>query len=99
MYQKSLWYGSHGIGGMMTRRESEALRQGLRSVDLSRVLLETDSPYLVPAGVKSRRNTPSAIPLIAERLAAITGRTAAEIASITSANARAFFGLDAELAA
>ena len=82
-----------GVGGMMTRRQSEALREQLKVVDLARVLLETDSPYLVPAGVKSRRNTPSAIPLIAERLAGITGRTVEEIAEVTSANARSFFGL------
>jgi TatD DNase family protein len=88
-----------GVGGMMTRRQSEALRNRLAGADVSRIVLETDSPYLVPAGVKSRRNTPSAIPLIAERLGGLIGRDAFEIASITTANARAFFGLDKELAA
>lgn len=84
---------SIGVGGMMTRRQSSELRKYLAEIELSRVLLETDSPYLVPSGVKSRRNAPSAVPLIAERLAGITGRTADQIASITSANANTFFGL------
>lgn len=88
-----------GVGGMMTRRQSEALRSHLATVDLSRIVLETDSPYLVPSGVRSRRNTPSAIPLIAERLAGLIAREQAEIAAITTANARAFFRLGAELTA
>ena len=90
---------SIGVGGMMTRRLSDDLRKYLARIDLARVLLETDSPYLVPSGVKSRRNVPSAIPAIAERLAAITGRDRHEIASITTANARAFFNLDGTLPA
>jgi TatD DNase family protein len=83
-----------GVGGMMTRRQSEDLRNYLATVELARIVLETDSPYLVPSGIKSRRNTPSAIPLIAERLAGLIGRDSNEIAEITSANACAFFRIN-----
>jgi TatD DNase family protein len=88
-----------GIGGMMTQRQSDDLRSYLATVELSRIVLETDSPYLVPSGVKSRRNTPSAIPLIAERLSGLIGRDRDEIAAITTANARAFFRINQPSAA
>ena len=32
---------------------------------MDRLLLETDAPYLTPAGVKDRRNSPVNIPAIA----------------------------------
>jgi TatD DNase family protein len=82
-----------GVGGLMTRRQSEALRGRLPSFPLEQIVLETDSPYLVPSGVKARRNTPSMIPLIAERLAGLLDRPVTEIADTTRQNAERVFGL------
>lgn len=79
------WY--IGVGGLMTKQASQALREVLKSVPLNQIVLETDSPYLVPAGVKNRRNTPANIPAIATHLAALTGRAITEIAEITTTNA------------
>jgi TatD DNase family protein len=88
-----------GVGGLMTRRQSEALRTGLPKFPLEQLLLETDSPWLVPSGVKARRNVPSMIPLIAERLAGVISRTVDDIAQITTRNAERIFGLKATAAA
>jgi TatD DNase family protein len=82
-----------GVGGLMTRRQSEQLRSRLLSFPTDQILLETDSPYLIPAGVKARRNTPAMIPLIAERLAGLLDRDIASIAAMTTANAERAFGL------
>jgi len=87
-----------GVGGLMTRRQSEELRSGLPQFPLEQVLLETDSPYLVPSGVKARRNSPVMIPLIAERLAGVINRTVAEIAATTTRNVERVFGLKASVA-
>ncbi|HEX3303452.1 MAG TPA: TatD family hydrolase [Thermomicrobiales bacterium] len=84
-----------GVGGLMTRRQSEALRSGLPGFPLEQMLLETDSPYLVPSGVKARRNVPAMIPLIAERLAGVINRTVDDIAQLTTRNAERIFGLKA----
>jgi TatD DNase family protein len=81
-----------GVGGLMTRAGSAGLREILKSVPLDRLLLETDSPYLVPKGVKNRRNEPANIPLIAESLAALLERPLGEIARQTTANAERVFG-------
>jgi len=87
-----------GVGGLMTRRQSEALRSGLPEFPLEHMLLETDSPYLVPSGVKARRNVPAMIPLIAERLSGLINRTVEEIAQMTTRNAERIFGLKALVA-
>lgn len=76
-----------GVGGLMTKQASVGLRDLLKTVPLERIVLETDSPYLVPAGVKGRRNTPANIPAIATHLAGLTGRTIVDISEITTTNA------------
>jgi TatD DNase family protein len=76
-----------GVGGLMTKQASQSLRELLKTVPLERIVLETDSPYLVPAGIKNRRNTPANIPAIATHLAGLTNRSITEISEITTANA------------
>jgi TatD DNase family protein len=82
-----------GVGGLVTRRSSERLRRILAGVPLERMVLETDSPYLVPAGVKERRNTPSSIPLIAAALATLKKVDTDEVALQTTRNAERVFWL------
>ena len=83
-----------GVGGLMTRSTSSGLRELIRKVPLSAIVLETDSPYLVPAGVKNRRNYPGNIPVIAMALADMRRASYEEIARATTENAiRAFPGL------
>jgi TatD DNase family protein len=83
----------------MTRAGSSALRDILRRVPIERMLLETDAPYLVPRGVKDRRNEPANIPLIAGELAKLLERPITEIAFQTSANADRIFGFTSGIAA
>ncbi len=82
-----------GVGGLMTRASSADLREVLRAVPIESILLETDSPYLVPKGVKSRRNTPAAIPHIAAELATLLGLSLEHVARQTTENANRFFDL------
>lgn len=81
-----------GVGGLATRASARALRGVLASVPVEQIVLETDSPYLLPAGVKTRRNTPGNLPRAAELLAPIWSLTAAELARITTATAATLFG-------
>ncbi|MBN9065967.1 MAG: TatD family hydrolase, partial [Rhizobiales bacterium] len=82
-----------GVGGLMTRAGSSELRSILADIPLDRLLLETDAPYLLPRGVKNRRNESSNIPLIAAALADLRGITIDEIAATTTANANRVFDL------
>ncbi|MDQ2682040.1 MAG: TatD family hydrolase [Chloroflexota bacterium] len=83
-----------GVGGLATRRQAEELRDRLTRFPIDQLLLETDAPYLIPAGIKERRNVPANIPIIAGRLAGLTGRPVDEIARVTTANAERAFAMD-----
>ncbi|MDV3307976.1 MAG: TatD family hydrolase [Cyclobacteriaceae bacterium] len=83
-----------GIGGIATFRNG-LQPSVIKSLDLSRVVLETDSPYLTPVPHRGKRNEPAYIPLIAERLSEVLGLTVAKVMDITTANAMALFRLPA----
>lgn len=83
-----------GIGGPLTYPKNEALRQALRKIPLSRIVLETDSPYLPPQNFRGQRNDPLKVRYVAETLAIISGRPIDEVAEITFLNACKLFGLE-----
>lgn len=80
-----------GVGGLATRSKAAPLRVQIARVPLNRIVLETDSPYLVPNGFKHRRNTPEAIPWIARMIAELHGSDLARIARETTHNAETLF--------
>lgn len=82
-----------GVGGLATRQKSSDLRELLARVPSDRLLLETDSPYLVPAKQKDRRNQPSMVAVIATMIAEYLEMTPEELARTTTANAEHLFGL------
>jgi TatD DNase family protein len=80
------------FAGPLTR-QGNALPEVARMAPLDRILVETDSPYLVPQPLRAKRNEPLYVKYVAEKLAEIRGMTLEEIASITTANAVRLFGL------
>ncbi len=80
-----------GVGGLATRKNSAALRDQLIRVPLTSMVLETDSPYLLPAGQRGRRNTPAQLAEIARFLAELKGVPVSTVASVTTENAKRFF--------
>lgn len=83
-----------GVGGLMTRGNAQPLRALLSKIPLDLLMLETDSPYLVPAGLKSRRNEPANLPAIANTLATLLDLPVEHVANTTTGNAIQFFRLD-----
>jgi TatD DNase family protein len=84
-----------GVGGLMTRTNQQPLRELLAGIPLEHILLETDAPYLVPTGMRRRRNEPANIPVIADRFAALRGSSVEQVASVTTRNATDVFRLPA----
>ena len=80
-----------GVGGLATKAKSERLREQLVRIPLDRLVLETDSPYLIPARMRGRRNTPASVRRISEFLGTLRATTDATVASITTDNALRFF--------
>jgi TatD DNase family protein len=81
-----------GVGGLATRRKSEALREQLKRIPLELMVLETDSPYLVPARQKDRRNVPAHVQTVARFLSEFFDVPLSEVAATTTRNAQALFG-------
>ena len=67
----------------------------LRRIPHERILIETDCPYLAPVPYRGKRNEPAYVRLVAERLAAILGKSLEEIDTMTETNARTLFNLSA----
>lgn len=83
------WYVS--FSGIITFRnwKDDAL---LRLIPDDRLLAESDAPYLAPVPNRGKRNEPAWVSHTVSRLAASRGQSAEEIASLTAANTRRFFG-------
>ena len=79
-----------GVGGVVTFKNS-GLGALLENIPLDSIVLETDSPYLAPVPFRGKRNEPSYIPIIANKLAKIYEVKVEEIAKITTENARKIF--------
>ncbi len=81
-----------GIGGAVTFKNQEALREIVRAAPEGSLLLETDAPYLSPAPLRGRYpNEPARVALVAENIAELRGEPFADIAAITTDNARRAF--------
>jgi TatD DNase family protein len=81
-----------GVGGVLTFKNA-GLDKVLSDIDLSHVILETDAPYLAPVPFRGKRNEPSYLTHVVQKLADIKKQSIEEIAAITTANAQKLFGL------
>ncbi|HEY6544554.1 MAG TPA: TatD family hydrolase, partial [Dokdonella sp.] len=89
---------SIGITGWICdERRGTHLRDLVRLIPPERLMIETDSPYLLPRDLRPkpshRRNEPMYLAHVCAAVAAARGEDVAATAALTSANARAFFGL------
>jgi len=85
---------SIGFTGIVTFRNSEALRAIAAGVPADRFLVETDSPYLAPLPYRGKRNEPAYVVEVAKVLAAVRGVSYEEICRQTTEN---FFRLFAKV--
>jgi len=79
-----------GIGGVITFKNA-GLDKVMEQVSLEYVVLETDAPYLAPVPFRGKRNEPSYLKYVAEKLSQIKKIDKQEVAAITSANAKKIF--------
>ena len=82
-----------GIGGVVTFKNNRILKEVVKMLPLSRILLETDSPYLTPEPYRGTKNEPKNVLLVAEEIAKIKNITLEEVLKITTENAICQFDL------
>ncbi|MDD5746449.1 MAG: TatD family hydrolase [Candidatus Omnitrophica bacterium] len=81
---------SISFSGSITRANNKKGRTSLMSVPLEHLVVETDSPDIVPAGVEGV-NEPANLVFAVKTIAALLGRGEADIARITADNTRRIF--------
>jgi len=80
------------FGGAVTR-DGRRARRSAPVVPSDRILLETDAPSIGLAGVPASETEPRHVATIAASLAGLRGVPVETIAAITTANAKALFGI------
>ncbi len=85
------WY--IGFTGVVTFKNARKAVETAKSIPLNRILIETDCPYMAPEPYRGRRNDPSYVPLVAQKIAELRGLPAATVAQATWDNARKLFCL------
>lgn len=81
-----------GIGGVVTYKNG-GLDKFLQQIDLSHIVLETDSPYLTPVPHRGKPNESSYLIYVAQKVAELYQTDISTVADITTANSKKIFGV------
>jgi TatD DNase family protein len=84
-------------GWICDERRGRPLQNLVKKIPLNRIMIETDSPFLIPRDLSPKptetRNEPAFLPHIAKTLAHHMNLSPEDIATATTQNARQFFNL------
>ncbi len=79
--------------GILTYPKNDELRSVATKLDMNKILIETDSPFLAPQSVRGERNDPTQVRQVADELARVRGTSLTEVARVTTENAKKLFKL------
>jgi TatD DNase family protein len=82
-----------GIGGVVTFKTAQPLRDAVSEVGLASIVLETDCPYLAPIPHRGKRNEPAYVADTARVVAGVLGVDVETVIARADANARRVLGL------
>ena len=80
-----------GISGPVTFRNAQNLQAVVASMPLECLLIETDAPYLTPHPFRGKRNEPSNVRIVAEKIAELKAIPVEQVAQVTSDEADKLF--------
>lgn len=81
------------FGGVVTFKNAKAVQETVKQVPLSKIVVETDAPYLAPDPYRGRTNYPKYINYTVKKIAALKKTTVESVIRITSKNANNVFGI------
>ena len=81
------------IAGPVTYKNARKTVEVVEALDLSDLLIETDSPYLAPVPMRGKQNCPLYVEYVARKIAEIKGISYEEAADATFRNACEFYGI------
>ena len=86
------WY--IGFTGVLTFKNARKAVEVAAAIPLERIVLETDCPYMAPDPFRGKRNDPSKLYRMAEKLAEIRGLSVEEIHRITMENGKRLYRIE-----
>lgn len=81
------------FSGNVTFKNAIDIHECAKEVPQSRFLVETDSPFLSPVPHRGKRNEPSFVKHVVDKISELRGESFSEIAEKTTQNARELFAL------
>ncbi len=81
------------IPGAVTCQKAHALHEVVKRSPLEHMLIETDCPFLAPVPFRGKRNEPSYVSYVAEKIAQVKKVDCAEVAAVSVRNAQKVFRL------
>lgn len=82
--RRCLDLGAHlSISGIVTFKTAQDVRDAVALCPPDRLLVETDAPYLAPVPHRGEPNRPALVPLVGAAVAAVQGRSVADVAAST----------------
>ena len=90
--QKAIDLNFHiGVTGPVTYKNATDKRTIIKQLPITKLLIETDAPFLTPVPHRGQRNEPAFVKVIADKIAEVHMTTLEHIAEITSENANNLF--------
>lgn len=81
-----------GVTGPVTFKKALELQALISNLPLSKLLIETDAPYLTPHPHRGQRNEPAYVKFVAEKIADLKQMSYEEVLEQTSENAKRLLG-------
>jgi len=81
------------FAGPVTFPNSHNLHEIAKWIELDKILLETDSPWLAPQDMRGKRNEPAFLTFTAKKIAELKGISMDKLAEATTENAKELFQL------
>ncbi len=82
------------FAGNLTYRNARNLHETAKNMPLDRILIESESPFMVPSAYRGKRNKPAYLPETAKFLAELREMPVDELAEIVFENSRRFFAIE-----
>lgn len=83
-----------GVGGVLTYKNAQKLKEALEYIPMDRIVLETDSPYLTPVPNRGKRNSSLNLPFVVQALGELKQLPPKEVERITWENACRLYRLE-----
>jgi TatD DNase family protein len=81
-----------GVTGPVTYKNADEKRNIIKQLPITKLIIETDAPFLTPVPHRGQRNEPAFVKVIADKIAEVHMTTLEQVAEITTKNAHDLFG-------